>query len=102
MGLYMKNFFRRSWQHLRANKLTYFWWAIIVSQIALHGRDTLNFLHDGYRHWGEAARADAVLAKARCDRVVGNLLTTTDPVDVQRDGVILQHMDCSIPDRLPK
>jgi hypothetical protein len=53
------------------------------------------------RLWAPSNRA-AQHEKAACKHLVDTLLTTKDQVEVQRIGVILQHVRCPILARLPE
>ena len=37
-----------------------------------------------------------------CDRAVEVLLTSRDPIELQRSGILIHELDCSISRRLPK
>ena len=41
-------------------------------------------------------------ARKTCDRAVEVLLTSRDPVELQRSGILIHELDCSISRRLPK
>jgi hypothetical protein len=40
-------------------------------------------------------------SRALCDRVVAEVLTTRDPVDLRRDIFLIRYLNCSISRRLP-
>ena len=45
---------------------------------------------------------DLGAARRACDRAVEVLLTSRDPVELQRSGILIHELDCSISRRLPK
>ena len=45
---------------------------------------------------------DLGAARRACDRAVEALLTSRDPVELQRSGILIHELDCSISRRLPK
>ncbi len=45
---------------------------------------------------------DLGAARRACDRAVDTLLTSRDPVELQRSGILIRALDCSVSRRLPK
>ena len=45
---------------------------------------------------------DLAAARKACDRAVETLLTSRDPIELQRSGILIHELDCSISRRLPK
>ena len=45
---------------------------------------------------------DLGAARRACDRAVEMLLTSRDPVELQRSGILIHELDCSIGRRLPE
>ena len=45
---------------------------------------------------------DLAAARKACDRAVEMLLTSRDPIELQRSGILIHELDCSISRRLPK
>ena len=45
---------------------------------------------------------DLAAARKVCDRAVEMLLTSRDPVELQRSGILIHELDCGISRRLPK
>lgn len=41
-------------------------------------------------------------ARKTCDRAVDMLLTSRDPIELQRSGILVHELDCGISRRLPK
>lgn len=39
--------------------------------------------------------------RAACNRVVQTLLTTHDPIEIQRAGILVRQMNCDIVSRMP-
>ena len=50
---------------------------------------------------GELGTGLAAARKA-CDRAVEILLTSRNPIELQRSGILIHELDCSISRRLPK
>jgi len=45
---------------------------------------------------------DLGAARRACDRAVDMLLTSRDPVELQRSSILIRALDCSVSRRLPK
>lgn len=45
---------------------------------------------------------DLAAARKACDRAVEMLLTSRDPVELQRSGILIHELNCGISRRLPK
>ncbi len=45
---------------------------------------------------------DLAAARKACDRAVDMLLTSQDPVELQRSGILIRALDCSVSRRLPR
>jgi len=41
-------------------------------------------------------------ARKACDRAVETLLASRDPIELQRSGILIHELDCSVSRRLPK
>lgn len=46
--------------------------------------------------------ADLTAARKACGRAVEMLLTSRDPVELQRSGILIHELNCGISRRLPK
>ena len=44
---------------------------------------------------------DLIAARKACDRAVEVLLTSRDPIELQRSGILIHELNCSISRRLP-
>ncbi len=45
---------------------------------------------------------DFAAARKACDRAVELLLTSRDPIELQRSGILIHELNCGISRRLPK
>lgn len=45
---------------------------------------------------------DLAAARKACDRAVETLLTSRDPIELQRSSILIHELDCNISRRLPK
>lgn len=45
---------------------------------------------------------DLDAARRACDRAVDTLLTSRDPVELQRSSILIRALDCSVSRRLPR
>ena len=45
---------------------------------------------------------DLIAARKACDRAVEVLLTSRDPIELQRSGILIHELNCGISRRLPK
>lgn len=45
---------------------------------------------------------DLAATRKACDRAVDVVLTSRDPVELQRSGILIRALDCSVSRRLPK
>ena len=94
----MKHFYQRAWSDVRENAFLYTSIFLCIMAMTYDGPKAIRLAFRAYDYWHEEARIE----DARCDRVVGTLLTTKDSIEIQRAGIILQNTHCSVAKRLPE